>query len=106
MIDVARYKQRLEARKAELEKRLDGIESDLDETPSADWEERATEREGDEVLEELGTAGAAELRMIAAALDRMDAGTYGECVACGAEISAERLDVLPHAPRCRNCAGK
>ena len=106
MIDVARYEKRLLARKAELEKRLDGIEADLDETPSPDWEERATEREGDEVLEELGAAGAAELRMIAAALDRIEAGTYGDCVACGEEISAERLEVLPHAPRCRNCAGK
>jgi RNA polymerase-binding transcription factor DksA len=106
MIDVARYKKRLLVRRAELQNRLDGIEADLDETPSADWEERATEREGDEVLEELGAAGAAELRMIAAALDRIEAGTFGECVACGAEISAERLDVLPHAPRCRHCAGK
>ena len=105
MIDIAHYEKRLLARKAELEKRLDGIESDLDETPSPDWEERATEREGDEVLEELGSAGAAELRMIAAALDRIAAGTYGDCVACGEAISAERLDVLPHAPRCRNCAG-
>ena len=106
MTDVARYEARLRKRLAELQKRLTGIEEALDEEPDPDAEERATEREGDEVLEELGAAGAAELRMIAAALDRIEAGTYGDCVACGEEISAERLEVLPHAPRCRNCAGK
>lgn len=104
MIDVARYRKRLMDRKAELEARLDGIEADLDQTPTADWEDRAGEREGDEVLEELGAAGESELRMIAAALDRIEAGTYGQCAACGEEIAAERLDVLPHAPRCRKCA--
>jgi RNA polymerase-binding transcription factor DksA len=104
MIDVERYRTRLLARKAELEKRLHGIEEDLEATPPADWEDRAQEREGDEVLEELGSAGASELRMIAAALERMEDGEFGVCVACGEEISPERLDAVPHAARCRKCA--
>ncbi|MEL6318093.1 MAG: TraR/DksA family transcriptional regulator [Pseudomonadota bacterium] len=103
MIDVAHYKAALLAREAELEHRLDDIEDALDETPPQDWEDRATEREGDEVLEGLGGAGLIELRQIKAALGRIEAGEYGYCVNCGEEISAERLSAMPQAARCRNC---
>ena len=104
MTDVARYEARLRKRLAELQKRLTGIEEALDEEPDPDAEERATEREGDEVLEGLGQAGLAEIRMIEAALARVEDGSFGVCVNCGETISDERLEVVPHAPRCRNCA--
>ncbi len=101
---IASAKARLERRLHELEHRLDDIEHDLDAPAPADFEERATEREGDEVLEEHGSTGLSEIRMIKAALDRVQNGTYGECAACGEWITAERLDAVPHASRCRNCA--
>ena len=100
----ARYKPILEARLAELTRRLDTIEHDLDEPAPQDTEDRATEREGDEVLEGIGIAGLAETRMIRAALNRIEAGVFGICVACGEPISEERLRAVPHAARCRNCA--
>lgn len=103
-MDTARYERRLLERKAELTRRLHGIEHDLDQTPPADWEDRATEREGDEVLEDLGSAGLSELRMIEAALGRMEAGEFGICVNCGNDIPPERLDAVPHAARCLNCS--
>lgn len=104
MINTAKYKQRLTERLAELEGRLSGIEAELVEPVTADFEERATEREGDEVLESLGNAGLVEIRAIRAALKRIDEGTYGICVVCDEEISPERLDLVPHAPNCQNCA--
>lgn len=88
----------------ELDVRLHEIEDDLDEPVNPDTEEAATEREGDEVLENLDNSGLAEIKMIQAALDRIEAGTFGECVTCGEQISAERLAVLPHTPRCKRCA--
>ena len=94
----------LRDRKVWLEKSLDTIEDTLDTPPPKDFEDRATEREGDEVLESLGTAELAELKQINAALARVEAGTYGVCVECGEDISAERLKIVPQAPRCRNCA--
>lgn len=103
-VDPAKFRARLLARKSELESRLGRIERDLDEPADRDFEERATEREGDEVLEDLGSAGLSELRAIAAALQRIDDGIYGECVACGELISPARLEVVPHAARCQNCA--
>lgn len=104
MVDVAYFKNKLLSRQAELKERLDEIEHDLDEPASADTEERATEREGDEVLESLGNQGAAELKRIEAALKRIDDGSYGDCVKCGEEIAPERLELLPATPFCRNCA--
>lgn len=99
----ARRKQLLD-RRGELDARLNRIEDELDEPVSKDFEERATEREDEEVLEDLGAAGVRELRMIDAALQRIEDGSYGICVTCGDPISEERLDVVPQAPKCRDCA--
>ena len=104
MPDVSHYEAILKARLAELTARLGAVETALDQPSDPDVEERATEREGDEVLEGLGTAGQTEIRMIEAALARVAAGDYGICVACGEPISEERLSVVPHAARCRACA--
>lgn len=103
-MDIGHFRSRLEARRAELNRRLGRIEASLEETPDPDWEERATERGGDEVLEDLGSAGLAELRMIDAALRRIEDGTYGICVNCGEAIAEARLEAVPHAARCRDCA--
>lgn len=104
MLNVDIYKKKLLKRQAELNERLSDIEHDLDAPANPDVEERATEREGDEVLESLGNQGLMELKRIDAALDRVAAGTYGVCVKCGEDISPERLDLLPDTPFCRNCA--
>jgi hypothetical protein len=40
---------------------------------------------------------------IDAALERIDAGTYGVCVRCKAAIPAERLEFRPFAPGCVSC---
>lgn len=87
-----------------LTARLTAIEDELDSHQSKDWEDLATERESDEVLEGLGLSGQQEIRMIEAALARMDAGDYGACAKCGEDISEDRLDVVPFTPFCRNCA--
>lgn len=103
--DLAAWQARLTARRAELDMRLHGIEDELDAHTERDWSESAVEREEDEVLERLGESGLAEIRMIDAALARIADGSFGTCQRCGDPISAERLDVLPYAPLCRDCAG-
>jgi RNA polymerase-binding transcription factor DksA len=44
------------------------------------------------------------LAAIAAALGRIDAGRFGLCEECGKEVPKERLDALPFASRCLECA--
>jgi DnaK suppressor protein len=43
------------------------------------------------------------LRLIDAALNRIDSGDYGICIECGEQISAKRLCALPWASRCIRC---
>ncbi len=106
MEDISKRRTVLESRLQELDVRLHQIDDELDSHNSKDWEELATEREEDEVLEGMGLSAQAEIRMIKAALVRMDAGEYGDCVDCGDTITTERLDVLPYTPFCRVCAAK
>ncbi|MDP2066704.1 MAG: TraR/DksA family transcriptional regulator [Burkholderiaceae bacterium] len=63
----------------------------------------ATERE----LEfAIGEREAVELNAIDAALRRIEAGTYGDCIDCGTHITAARLQATPEAPRCIHCQEK
>ncbi|NBE08767.1 TraR/DksA family transcriptional regulator [Paragemmobacter ruber] len=105
MTSVQMRKAQMEARLADLRGRLAGIEAELDSHEAKDWEDLATEREGDEVLESLGLNAQQESRMIVAALQRMAEGEYGICAKCGAPIAEARLDALPFTPLCRRCAG-
>jgi DnaK suppressor protein len=43
------------------------------------------------------------LNKIAAALTRLEEGTYGYCYECGDEIAPQRLRALSFAARCRDC---
>lgn len=104
MTGLAERKTQLEARLAVLDARLDGIETELESHQTKDWDDLATEREADEVLEGLGVSGQQEIRMIKAALARIEHGEFGTCAKCGAEISQERLDAVPYTPFCRDCA--
>ncbi len=102
MTPIEERRKRLAARLDYLNARLRRIDEELDEP--ADRGEESIEREDDEVLEDLGASGLQEIRMIEAALDRIDQGTYGACVVCGEPIGEARLDALPQTPTCRDCA--
>lgn len=111
-VDTTEYRKRLEDEQARLlhavgflEKENPGSVSDelgelaeggtdnhLGDTATALYD-----RELDEGLEE----GAREtLVEIEAALQRIDAGTYGVCDGCGKPIGAERLAAIPWARLC------
>ena len=47
-----------------------------------------------------------ELQSLEQALIRIDKGGYGRCKSCGGWIRPARLEVMPHAIRCRNCQQK
>jgi DnaK suppressor protein len=44
-----------------------------------------------------------EIQSIDRAIDRMEAGTYGQCDECGGAIDRARLEALPHAALCYDC---
>ncbi len=41
---------------------------------------------------------------VAAALDRLDAGTFGQCARCRRRIGKGRLETLPYTRYCVDCA--
>ena len=104
MTAVSIRKTQLLTRLADLKGRLTGIDRELARPQSADWEETAVEREGDEVLEGIGLQGQMEIRQIEATLARVEAGQYGICQRCGEAIAEDRLDLLPFTPLCQTCA--
>jgi DnaK suppressor protein len=62
-----------------------------------------SERELELILDDRESA---EIRAIDAALSRVEAGTYGQCVDCGVQIPQPRLRVAPEAERCVACQGQ
>ena len=47
-----------------------------------------------------------EIRLVDAALARIEAGSYGLCTDCGVEIPLARLHAAPEAQRCIGCQEK
>jgi len=103
MPDTEKLRRQFEARIAELFAQARGIDAELRETPSPDFEEHAVEMEGDEVLEGLGKVALDEIHHLNIALQRIDNGIYGICAECGAAIGNERLKAVPHATKCMDC---
>ena len=59
-----------------------------------------------ELLFSQSTNGHAQLTLVAAALDRIAEGTFGECLNCGKTIGFKRLEALPWTPFCIDCQEK
>ncbi len=103
----------LAARGAELDellRRLDADEASVradraDATADDEHDPEGSTLSGEwQRIEALRRAALAERAEVSAAMDRVDAGTYGVCEVCGREIPAERLEVRPFATRCVDCA--
>jgi len=106
-MDEQTVRDRLNALRQELHDRVTRINRDLrqrDEPVAADFAEQATEQENIDVLYALEDEGKQELREIDAALGRLDAGEYGYCGGCGNPISTARLQAVPFARNCVECA--
>ena len=97
-------KKELESRLAAMQARLMSIKEEVTQSHSGDSAEQAQERENDEVVDAIGNETAQSIRGLQAALERLDGGTYGLCENCGEEIGRKRLEVVPEATRCVNCA--
>lgn len=103
-MDNAALKQRLEKRLAELEHRLGSIRNDLRKPHSTDSAEQAQERENEEVEGAIGAETEQSILEVKAALNRLDAGSYGLCARCGDSIPEGRLAARPETTLCVACA--
>lgn len=111
---VKRLKKRLVAEREQLDVVIREIDEDreeirLSETSSERSPDPNTAEGGSLVFEmekELSIAQNARdlLDKVDQALEAIEAGTYGICDDCGEAIPVARLDALPYATRCVECA--
>jgi DnaK suppressor protein len=59
-----------------------------------------------EMLFSQGTEGHSQLTLVRLALERLEDGTFGECLHCGDVIGEKRLEALPWTPYCITCQEK
>ena len=103
-------RQTLVDRKAELEVELGRLTA----PPTTGAAVSFGKRVGDgttEAVERLSTTATARsithsIEDIDRALVKIDDGTYGTCDVCGNDIGVARLDALPAASRCVECAAR
>ncbi len=108
--DLKQFEQRFVARRDEL-RRI--IHDELLATQREEFVELAGQvhDSGDESIAELligiDLAGRQreleEMQDVEAALERIAAGSFGECMDCGDDINRSRLDAYPTAKRCLRC---
>ncbi len=108
MIDRERYlllKEILEDRRREIQEKLRSLRESI---PAEAKDVRdAEEQSVDDFVQEVDLAlmqmKSETLKKIEQALLRLEAGTYGRCQECDAEIPPARLRALPFAALCRDC---
>ena len=100
--ELNKYKQILEAKKAELAHVLRNREAiAIEKSPDAlDEVQHAAEREL--AIRNLDRESGL-LRHVKLALTRIDDGSYGTCLHCDEEINPKRLAAVPWAPFCITC---
>ncbi|TVP93563.1 MAG: TraR/DksA family transcriptional regulator [Pseudomonadaceae bacterium] len=97
-------RQQLQDLRDEYATRGEKLRRDLSQAYPSDSAEQAQARENDEVMEALLAEADELLAQVDAAIERYQQGTYGVCTQCGERISDARLQALPVAQACIDCA--
>ncbi len=103
------YKKRLLERKTQLLDTVSRTEQDgreADEETAQDVADKATSSYTKEFLFKKSNDDHFILQLIQEALERLNNGEYGICVACGGEMQQKRLDAVPWARHCIGCQQK
>ena len=108
-IDLAKARQRLDAKRAELEA-LSAEAADARATVMLDQQavgrlSRMDAMQGQAMAEATERRRRLDLQRIEMAERRLSEGVYGFCTECDEEIPDGRLAIDPMAERCVGCAG-
>ena len=106
-MNINQIKTELEELKLELQSRVSRTHKHIyhkEEPVSSNFNEQIKETENDGLVMALESEGLEEIAKIEQALGRIEAGTYGQCQECGAEVDEARLLAIPYAESCINCA--
>jgi DnaK suppressor protein len=103
LMNTDQFKKRLLDKERELLSNIERLEGEARASGEAEVRDPSDDATADqdtsESLEEE-TMASQELMEVQDALRRIEAGTYGKCIACGRQIPAARLEAIPWTPYC------
>jgi len=109
-------KKKLEQFKKKLEERLQDLrgvvartEQDgraADSETAQDIADKAANSYNKEFLFHQSSSERQVLQMVESALERLRQGSFGQCISCGGEINAKRLEAVPWTRYCIACQEK
>jgi len=105
-LEVQRFQRILEFQRTETMRSLDRLGDEtrrVDSDYPQDVGDRCVTSLSKESLFQQSGERRLMVRMIEAALVRIQKGTFGVCVACGDDIDPRRLDALPWTQYCLRC---
>ena len=103
------YKKKLLARREDLLKTIARTEEEgrqADDDPTVDLADKAANSYTKEFLFGMTNTDRALLNQIDVALKRINEEEYGVCMNCEEEMQQKRLEAVPWARHCINCAEK
>jgi DnaK suppressor protein len=106
---IETFKKKLEVRRNELRTMVVRNQQDgrtADDEATQDVADRAASSYNKEFLFSQSNNDRQLLNMVDGALARIREGSFGECVSCGKEINAKRLDAVPWTRHCIECQEK
>jgi DnaK suppressor protein len=106
--EVERFREQLVRMKSELEEMTQSSSDELEpvalDQTSVGRLSRIDAMQAQQMAQAAARRRSQQLLAVAAALRRIEAGDYGECIQCGEEIDVRRLTVNPAAACCITCA--
>ncbi len=102
-IDVEKFRVQLKQMEGDLLGDIERSESEAREVASAEVEDAvdlANSGESKDREFDTGSRDYEKLRLVREALERIEQGTFGECLDCGCEIPLARLEAVPWAQYC------
>ena len=103
------FRKRLEERQQDLRRMVTKTEQDgrtVDEDSAQDIADRAASSYTKEFLFSQSNNDRQILQMVDGALARIREGSFVECISCGKEINAKRLEAVPWTRHCIECQEK
>ncbi len=97
---------RLVLKREALQRALKGdlsLLNELHQAKTGDSLDAAADTITDEINSQIAEVESRELQAIDDAIDRYEAGTFGDCQSCGKPIPITRLRALPFASDCIDC---
>jgi DnaK suppressor protein len=103
------FRKRLEDRQIQLKRNVSRTEQDgrsADDDSAQDIADRAASSYNKEFLFHQSNNERQLLQMVEGALSRIHEGSFGQCISCGQEINAKRLEAVPWTRHCIECQEK